>query len=71
MKKFPSNPLMANDLYVPDVESRVFADGRLYVYGTFERTSRTTEECSCFHVYSTADMVEWVDHGVAFSVKDM
>ena len=71
MKKFPSNPLMANDVYVPDVEARVFADGRLYVYGTFERTSRTTEECNCFHVYSTADMVEWVDHGVAFSVKDI
>ena len=41
MEKYPSNPLLENDVYVPDVEARVWADGRIYIYGTFERTPRT------------------------------
>lgn len=34
MKKYPSNPLLPNDIYVPDVEAHVWKDGRIYLYGT-------------------------------------
>ena len=71
MEKYPSNPLLENDVYVPDVEARVWADGRIYIYGTFERTPRTKEQTSVFHVYSSDDMLSWTDHGVAFSATDV
>ncbi|MBO5481144.1 MAG: family 43 glycosylhydrolase [Clostridia bacterium] len=71
MEKYPSNPLLENDVYVPDVEARVWADGRIYLYGTFECTPRTKEQTSVFHVYSSNDMLSWTDHGVAFSATDV
>ncbi len=64
MAKYSLNPVLDNNLYVCDVEAREF-EGRLYLYGTYGNDS------SIFHVYSTDDMKNWIDHGVVFSVSDV
>lgn len=69
MKKYPSNPLLPNDIYVPDVEAHVWEDGRIYLYGTYEK--KDEQLGSVFHVYSSDDMVNWTDHGVAFSSSEV
>lgn len=64
MSKYSLNPVLDNNLYVCDVEAREF-EGRLYLYGTY------CNDSSIFHVYSTDDMKNWIDHGGVFSVSDV
>lgn len=65
MSKYSTNPILKNDLCVCDVEAKVFGD-RIYLYGT-----NLSENAENFRIYSSNDMKNWVDHGVAFSIKDV
>lgn len=67
---YPHNPILKNDTFVPDVEAHVWADGRIYLYGSFDLQGKLTYCSDKYHVYSSDDMVNWTDHGVAFSLAD-
>ena len=65
--KQPVNPLLPLDTFVPDAEAHVWEDGRIYLYGSLDIEGRM-EYCSDrYHVYSSDDMVNWVDHGECFN----
>ncbi len=68
---FPHNPILPPDTFVPDAEAHVWADGRLYLYGSFDIEGADYYCSDRYHVYSTDDLVCWVDHGVSFTVADI
>jgi beta-xylosidase len=63
------NPIVTH-MYTADPTARVF-DGRLYVYPSHDRDTATWFTMDDWHVYSTADMKNWTDHGVCLSLNDL
>ncbi len=68
--QFAHNPILAPDVFVPDVEAHVWEDGRIYLYGSFDIQGQKSFCSDVHHVYSSDDMIHWIDHGVAFSIAD-
>ncbi|MCR5682474.1 MAG: family 43 glycosylhydrolase [Clostridiales bacterium] len=64
----PLNPLLPLDVYVPDAEAHVWADGRIYLYGSFDLPGNGGYCSDVYHVYSSDDLLHWTDHGVSFSL---
>lgn len=59
----PKNPIFRN-IYTADPSAHVWADGRLYVYPSHDiAPPRGADLMDQYHVFSTNDMVNWVDHG--------
>lgn len=57
------NPFITH-MYTADPSARVWADGRLYVYASHDiAPPRGCDLMDQYHVFSTDDMVNWVDHG--------
>ncbi len=67
--KYDGNPLVRH-MYTADPTARVF-DGRLYVYTSHDREDADYFYMTDWHVFSTDDMVNWVDHGAFFSLDDI
>ena len=65
------NPILAENIFVPDAEAHVWEDGRIYIYGSFDIQGRRAYCSDEYHVYSSDNMVDWTDHGVSFSLKDI
>ncbi len=65
------NPLLDENIFVPDVEAHVWDDGRIYLYGSYDIRGAKTYCSGEYHVYSSDDMIKWVDHGVSFSFADI
>lgn len=61
------NPILPLQHFVPDVEARQWADGRLYLYGSYDISGDTTYCSYEYHVFSSGDLVHWTDHGVSFA----
>lgn len=62
------NPLFHRKRFMADPEAHKMPDGRLYVYGSHDKSGKK-EYCSLYHyVMSTDDpnLEKWVDHGVVF-----
>jgi hypothetical protein len=60
---FAQNPIITN-IYTADPSAHVWADGRLYVYPSHDiEPNQGCDLMDQYHVYSTTDMVNWVDHG--------
>lgn len=70
MNTYAHNPVLNNDTFIPDVEAHVWADGRIYLYGSFDLQGKLTYCSDVYHVYSSDDMIHWTDHGVAFTLAD-
>jgi arabinoxylan arabinofuranohydrolase len=66
---FAQNPFITH-LYTADPSARVFND-TLYVYPSHDEDTATWFSMKDWHVFSTTDMKNWTDHGVAFSLKDI
>lgn len=64
------NPILPMDIHVPDGEAHVMPDGKLYLYGSFDKRSDVfcSEE---YHVVSTADLANWEIHATALEGKDI
>jgi beta-xylosidase len=63
------NPILP-DFYA-DPSARVF-DGKLYLYCSHDAAgARDWSKMVDWRVFSTDDMVNWTDHGVAFGLKDI
>lgn len=64
------NPVLPPSLHIPDPEAHVMPDGRVYIYGSLD----TTTDTYCgpeYHVVSSANMVDWADHGVSFRAEQV
>ena len=58
-----NNPFVRH-IYTADPSARVWQDGRLYVYPSQDiYPPRGCDLMDRYHVFSTDDMVNWVDHG--------
>ncbi|MCP4044651.1 MAG: family 43 glycosylhydrolase, partial [Gammaproteobacteria bacterium] len=65
--------LLVRHVFTADPSARVFND-RLYVYTSHDRTD--TDKTKHFdmvdwHVFSTDNMIDWVDHGAFFGLDDI
>lgn len=65
------NPALPRQHFVPDSEARVMPDGRLYIYGSYDLSGNNSYCSDVLHVFSTDNMIDWTDHGVSFSVRDI
>ncbi|MCK4922901.1 MAG: family 43 glycosylhydrolase [Bacteroidales bacterium] len=63
------NPFITH-IYTADPSARVFND-TLFVYSSHDQDTATWFNMIDWHVFSTVDMKNWTDHGVAFSVDDL
>ncbi len=70
-KHYAHNPVLPPDMFVPDAEAHVWEDGRLYLYGSFDIEGREGYCSDCYHVYSTDNLTDWIDHGVSFTIADI
>jgi arabinoxylan arabinofuranohydrolase len=62
-QNMPANPFVRS-IYTADPSAHVWADGRLYVYPSHDiAPARGADLMDQYHVFSTADMVNWTDHG--------
>lgn len=62
-----TNPFVTH-IYTADPSAHVWADGRLYVYPSHDvDPPRGCDLMDRYHVFSTGDMVNWVDHGEILS----
>jgi len=59
------NPILSLRLFIPDVEARVWDDGRIYLYGSCDLQGNTSYCSSEYHVFSSSDMRAWIDHGIS------
>ena len=58
-----NNPFITS-MYTADPSAHVWKDGRLYVYPSHDiAPPRGCDLMDKYHVFSTNDMVHWVDHG--------
>ena len=67
---FAHNPILPEHIFVPDVEAHAWGDGRIYLYGSLDIQGKKSFCSGMHHVYSSDDLVHWVDHGIAFSIED-
>lgn len=67
--KFAANPILPLQYFIPDVEAHVWADGRIYLYGSMDIAGKQQYCSGEYHVFSSDDLVNWVDHGVCFSIE--
>lgn len=65
------NPVLPREHFVPDGEAREMPDGRLYVYGSYDVSGADWYCSDVLHVFSTDDLVHWVDHGVILRCSDI
>jgi hypothetical protein len=68
---FAANPFVTS-IYTADPSARVWADGRLYVYPSHDMDPpKGCDLMDRYHVYSTADMVNWRDEGQIVQASDV
>jgi arabinoxylan arabinofuranohydrolase len=60
------NPILPLQHFVPDVEARVWQDGRIYLYGSYDISGDTVYCSHEYHVFSSTDLVHWEHHGESF-----
>lgn len=63
-----ANPMLPLQCFIPDVEAHVWAVGRIYLYGSMDLEGKMQYCCGEYHVYSSDDLIRWVDHGVCFDI---
>src|SRR5258708_3187635 len=65
------NPFITH-VYVADPAAHVWSDGRWYLYPSRDMDPpRGCDLMDKYHVFSTADMVHWYDHGQILEAKDV
>jgi hypothetical protein len=64
-----SNPIV-NTAYSADPSAHVF-QGKMYVYASHDRVDAKNWNMVGYHAYSTDDMQNWRDHGIALRISDV
>jgi len=67
--KNEGNPFVKH-MYTADPSAHVFND-RLYVYTSHDEDDATYFDMLDWHVFSTDNMVDWIDHGAILSLDDV
>ncbi len=63
------NPILPLKDHVPDVEAKVFSDGKVYLYGSFDLTGNT-EYCSQdYYVFSSVDFLHFEKSELALTTR--
>jgi hypothetical protein len=69
---FAANPLdFGSNIKTADPSGHVWADGRMYIYASHDEECQPDFWMKDWHVFSSADLVNWTDHGACLSVKDL
>jgi arabinoxylan arabinofuranohydrolase len=64
------NPIVSH-IFTADPSAEVF-NGRVYIYGSHDPDDQSGYDMTDYHVFSSKDLVNWQDHGVALdSVPDI
>ncbi len=63
------NPFITKQ-YTADPSAHVF-NGRVYVYPSHDRDSAKSFDMKDYHVYSSKDLKDWTDHGVALTLDSI
>lgn len=63
------NPLVSH-IYTADASAHAY-EGRVYVYGSHDKDNANSYNMTDYHVLSSSNLVDWVDHGVALDVADV
>ncbi len=66
---YSQNPVITH-MYTADPSARVFND-TLYIYPSHDRDKAEWWDMDDWHVFSTTDMKNYTDHGVALSLSDL
>lgn len=67
----PRNPFITH-MYTADPSAHVREDGRLYVYASHDiAPARGCDFMDKYHVFSTDDMLHWVDHGQILEAREV
>ena len=66
---FAQNPFITH-IYTADPSARVFND-TLYVYSSHDKTNAKWFNMSDWHIFSTTDMKNWKDNGIALSLDSI
>jgi arabinoxylan arabinofuranohydrolase len=61
------NPIVQT-IYTADPAPMVY-NNRVYLFADHDNTGATTYDMTDWHLYSTADMQNWQDHGVVMSLS--
>jgi hypothetical protein len=59
------NPILPLRHFIPDVEARVWSDGRIHLYGSCDLPGSNAYCSYEYRVFSSADLTTWTDHGVS------
>jgi arabinoxylan arabinofuranohydrolase len=63
------DPIISH-VFTADPSARVF-EGRIYVYASHDLDDQTGYQMRDYHVFSSNDLVNWQDHGVALEAVDI
>jgi arabinoxylan arabinofuranohydrolase len=66
---FARNPIIGH-VFTADPSAHVF-EGRIYVYASHDVDGQTGYNMKDYHVFSSNDLVNWQDHGVALDVANI
>lgn len=61
------NPILEMKYFIPDVEARVWLDGRMYLYGSCDISKHNTYCSNKYYVFSSDDLINWTNHGICYS----
>ena len=62
------NPILLEQYHIPDAEAHQWKDGRIYLYGSYDISGDDAYCSHKYHVFSSDDLTNWVDHGESFNV---
>lgn len=69
---FSQNPLnFGSNIRTADPSAHVWKDGRMYLYTSHDEECQEDFYMKDWHVFSSADLIHWTDHGACLSVKDL
>lgn len=67
----PGNPIISS-IYTADPSAHVWKDGRIYIYASHDTDpSRGCDLMDRYHVFSSDNMVDWVDEGEILNSSDL
>lgn len=66
---YARNPIVSH-IFTADPSAKVFED-RVYVYASHDLDDQSDYDMTDYHVFSSDDLVNWQDHGVALDVADV
>jgi arabinoxylan arabinofuranohydrolase len=66
---FARNPIVSH-VFTADPSAHVF-EGRVYIYASHDLDTQAAYDMNDYHVFSSDDLVNWQDHGVALDAADI